>query len=195
MTHKSIHKGRSKRSSRNKRINKSKKRISLKKRISFKKRIMSKKRSNKSRSNSKKRINKMRGGFEIGVNGANIPTTTAILTLPTSGPPIYGSPQATANMINAANAAQSYQDKVLAGGFYKKSKSKKQHTSKKQRGGMTASTMCTGALLNSADGYGYIPPTGCIQVPVLQNYDAQNLATRSVHIMATGQANAQYDKI
>jgi len=62
------------------------------------------------------------------------------------------------------------------------------------RGGMGGVTMCTGPIINSADGYGYLPPAGCIQVPVLANNDAQSLAINSVNISATGQANAQYDQ-
>ena len=62
------------------------------------------------------------------------------------------------------------------------------------RGGMGGVTMCTGAIVNSLDGYGYLPPVGCIQVPVLANQDAQSLAINSVHVSATGQANAQYDQ-
>jgi len=56
-------------------------------------------------------------------------------------------------------------------------------------------TMCPGAIINSADGYGYLPPVGCIQVPALANNDAQTLAINSVHVSATGQANAEYDQV
>jgi len=59
---------------------------------------------------------------------------------------------------------------------------------------MSGVTMCTGPIVNSADGYGYLPPAGCIQVPVLANNDAQSLAITSTHVSAVGQTQSQYDK-
>jgi hypothetical protein len=63
---------------------------------------------------------------------------------------------------------------------------------KKQKGGMSDVAICGGStFLNSPDGFGYIAPPGCLQVPVVPY--GQDLATASVHISATGQANAQFD--
>jgi hypothetical protein len=135
----------------------------------------------------------MRGGADVGANGANTPTSNATINTPTGGPVSGSSPQANANQVNASNSAQSNQVKTLSGGRGKRGKQSKKGKKNKQRGGMGGATMCTGPLQHSLDGYGYLPPFGCIQVPVLQNPDAQNLAINSVHISAVGQANAQYD--
>jgi hypothetical protein len=68
----------------------------------------------------------------------------------------------------------------------------KQRRGIRQRGGMSPVSVCgSGSFLNSPDGFGYIPPPGCIQVPVIPY--GQELATASVHISATGQANAEFD--
>jgi hypothetical protein len=63
---------------------------------------------------------------------------------------------------------------------------------RKQKGGMGPAVQCnSSSVLNSADGFGYIPPAGCIQVPVVKH--GQELAIASVHISATGQANSEFD--
>ena len=64
---------------------------------------------------------------------------------------------------------------------------------KKQNGGNA--TLCTTSLINSADGYGYVPPVGCIPVPIVSDPNAQGLAIESVHISATGTENAKYDNL
>ena len=63
---------------------------------------------------------------------------------------------------------------------------------RKQKGGMGSATQCSASsFLNSLDNFGYIAPDKCIQVPVVRH--GQELATASVHISATGQANAEFD--
>jgi hypothetical protein len=58
---------------------------------------------------------------------------------------------------------------------------------------MADPVMCTGSLINSASGFGYDAPAGCIQVPSVNNPSAQTQAIVSSNINYTVQANRQYE--
>ena len=103
--------------------------------------------------------------------------------------PIPGNPAEVIQDLHANAKFQNNLTKSLAGGSRRKKYIKKGN----QSGG--GATICSTSLINSADGYGYVPPIGCIPVPTVSNLNAQALAIDSVHISATGQENAKYDNL
>ena len=97
--------------------------------------------------------------------------------------PLPGNPFATINGLqNAAMEQNDATRQLTGGGKYRK---------KSQSGGNIE--LCSNSLVNNADGFGYVPPVGCIPVPTLSNPNAQELAISNVHISAVGQENAKYD--
>ena len=97
--------------------------------------------------------------------------------------PLPGNPFATINGLqNAAMEQNDATRQLTGGGNYRK---------KIQSGGNIE--LCSNSLVNNADGFGYVPPVGCIPVPTLSNPNAQELAISNVHISAVGQENAKYD--
>jgi len=97
--------------------------------------------------------------------------------------PLPGNPFATINGLqNAAMEQNDATRQLTGGGNYRK---------KSQSGGNIE--LCSNSLVNNADGFGYVPPVGCIPVPTVSNPNAQELAISNVHISAVGQENAKYD--
>jgi hypothetical protein len=123
----------------------------------------------------------MRGGEVVYVSPAG-PT-------PSSGP---NSVNSQVNQQNNQQNTMNHQGGARRGRRGSQARSSRRKYNKKQKGGMTESTACGGSqFANSPDGFGYASPDGCIQVPVVQY--GQSLATASVNISATGQANAEFD--
>jgi hypothetical protein len=100
-------------------------------------------------------------------------------------PPLPGNPFATISGLQNAAIEQNNATRGLTGG------SKHNKYKHRQSGGNVA--LCANSLINSADGFGYVPPIGCIPVPTVSDPNAQNLAISSVHISAVGQENGKYD--
>jgi len=119
--------------------------------------------------------------FQVG--GMRGPSSVAMPVvenpLPANGGNVYKQVAANTNSQNALNLK-------LAGG--------RKYISKKQTGGMGAIGMCVSTLVNSANGWGYVPPYGCMSVPVVKDPMAQELAVSSTHIGATGLANGEHDR-
>ena len=147
------------------------------------------KRSKNKRSKSRKY--KMRGGS----------TTSATINSTGPGPTPPPPPSHVSEDINAKNSEQNSHAKMGGGKRSRKSKrsskskrgGKRPRSSKRQRGGMADAVMCNSSLINSANGFGYDAPAGCIQVPSVNNPSAQSLAITSSNINYTAQANRQYD--
>jgi hypothetical protein len=167
----------------------------------------------KSNLSKHKRLYKMLGGSE--------PTTAKINTTG-SGPTPSAPPSHVNDDIAAKNSAQNDHAKMGGGRSNRKhgrkskkhsrkskkhgrkskkhSKKSKKHgrkhsrkSKKTQRGGMADAVMCAGAPINSPNGFDYVSPSGCIQVPSVNNSAAQPQAITSSHISYTAQANSQYD--
>jgi hypothetical protein len=115
------------------------------------------------------------------LHGGEEPSTVPMPNYPS---PITVKPEDATAAVAKSSADQNQLNKMLAGGSKLK---------KKQTGGMGDIKICQTSLFNSADGWGYVPPVGCMTVPTVQDPMAQQLAINSAHISATGVANAQYD--
>jgi len=187
------------------------KHMSSKNKRSKNKRSKNKRSKNKRSKNksSKSRKYKMRGGS----------TTSATINSTGPGPTPPPPPSHVSEDINAKNSEQNSHAKMGGGKRSRKSKrsskskrggkrprsrkskrrskskrgGKRPRSSKRQRGGMADAVMCNSSLINSADGFGYDAPGGCIQVPSVNNPSAQSLAITSSNINYTAQANRQYD--
>jgi hypothetical protein len=62
-----------------------------------------------------------------------------------------------------------------------------------QKGGDIA--MCNTSYVNGPDGYGYVPPVGCIgPIASVQDQAAQQGLIIAAYTQAVAAANAQYDK-
>ena len=105
-------------------------------------------------------------------------------------PPLPGNPYATISGLQNAAIEQNNATRGLTGGS-KHNKYNKYKYKHRQSGGNVA--LCANSLINSADGFGYVPPVGCIPVPTVSDPNAQNLAISSVHISSVGQENGKYD--
>ena len=121
----------------------------------------------------RKRTNRRRiyGGAAT-ENNADLKTASN----PTPGNP----PSSVSATVSANNQAQNERNHQLSGGHkhskHKHSKHKhSKHGGRRQRGGGVIH--CAGAVVNSLDGWGYLAPPGCIQVPTVSNPDIQQLVT------------------
>jgi hypothetical protein len=109
-----------------------------------------------------------------GGSSERVPTTAKLPEL--VHPPPTANPAEINKQILEAAAAQQIANKTLAGGR------------KKQRGGA-----CVGGTLSQADGYGYMAPSNCLEVPSFRDSGTQALATQGTLINATAVANAVND--
>jgi hypothetical protein len=147
--------------------------------------------SSRKHKSQRKHNQNMRGGnVDNNASGGEVKAV-----FPKYDSPVVGNPAMIIKELQANAENQNMATKTLTGGSRRKYKIYKNKNKKyrKQNGGNA--TLCTTSLINSADGYGYVPPVGCIPVPIVSDPNAQGLAIESVHISATGAENAKYDNL
>jgi hypothetical protein len=118
-------------------------------------------------------------------------------------PPLPGDAMGVQDKIAQQNAAQNQANKTLTGGKRSRGKRSRGKRSRgkrsrgrhllKHRGG--GATICGGMPLNGSDGYGYVSPNNCLQVPTVNNPTAQALAIDAMNNLNIGASNAAGDRL
>jgi hypothetical protein len=105
--------------------------------------------------------------------------------MPVYKPPFTSNPGVVHSIIANNSGAQNAKNAALAGGGKK--------YRKRQTGGVGVPVACGSSFINSTDGWDYVPPVGCMAVPVLSDASATGLAGQNTYTAAVGAANAEND--
>jgi hypothetical protein len=158
---------------------------------------------------SKRKLSKRRHVKKYRIRGGAAPLPEPVfVSVP---PPLPGDAMGVQAQIEAQRVAQNNANQQLKGGKRSRGKRSRGKRSRgkrsrgkrsrgkrsrskhilKQRGG--DATICGGAPLNGADGYGYISPNNCLLVPSVNNPAAQALAIDSMNNLNIGSTNSAGD--
>ena len=143
---------------------------------------------------SKRKLSKRRHVKKYRIRGGAAPLPEPVfVSVP---PPLPGDAMGVQAQIEAQRVAQNNANQQLKGGKRSRGKRSRGKRSRskhilKQRGG--DATICGGAPLNGADGYGYISPNNCLLVPSVNNPAAQALAIDGMNNLNIGSTNGAGD--